>query len=769
MIINGQEFSDTMIVRIDRAIKSKKGMTRSKLSRLVCEWLNWRSPNGKLKELSCRKALIKLEDAGLIKLPPISREVIGRLGRDDVSKKTILTIPAIKSNLKELGKIDLLHVTARQRQESQIWNEMMDSYHYLGRGPLCGAQIRYLIRSERHGYLGGMAFSACAWRVKPRDVWIGWSDEVRRENLNLVIGNSRFLIVPHVEVKNLASHVLAKSIQRISLDWEKLYEYKPLLVETFVEKGKFEGTSYKAANWQHIGVTSGRGRQDRAHAQSVPVKDMYVYPLTEKAREILCKSKNCPPSAPKRRERPCFSDWTEEEFYGIDLGDKRLNKRLLSISRDLYARTQANIPQACGTRAKTKAAYRFFSNKQVTMENILKPHFEATTERMEKEKVILAVQDTTSLNYSSHPMTKGLGLIGYSKNGPIGLNLHITMSFNVEGTPLGLLDSQCWSRDADDFGKKKQRHQKPIEEKESYKWLRSYKEASKAQKLCADTMVVSVGDRESDIYELFHLGKNTPSGAKILVRASHDRTLADNKKLWEKMSSEPVQGIQELELPRRKGNPSRIIRLEVRSSAIILKPPTRKRNLPALSLWAVYAKEEGSIAKGDGIEWMLLTDIPIKSFDDAIEKLSWYTLRWGIEVYFKTLKSGCKIEQRQLGSAENIKSCLALDLVVAWRIYYLAKFGRENPDIPCTVYFEEEEWKALTAFVTEDPIIPASVPSLRDVIRMVSGLGGFLGRNGDGEPGTKSLWLGLQRLDDITTTWKVVMKYFTVSSSSGYG
>lgn len=769
MIINDKEFSETIVARINKVVESKKGISKSKLSRLVCEWLNWRSPNGNLKEMSCRVALKKLEEAGLIKLPQNIRAKIGKPGEKNDSLKTGLIIPAIKSSLKELGKIEIIKVTARQRQDSRIWNEMMENYHYLGSGPLCGAQIRYLIRSNKHGYLGGLAFSACAWRVKPRDVWIGWDDEVRKKNLNLVIGNSRFLIVPQVKVKNLASHVLSKSIQRISLDWEKLYGYKPLLIETFVEHGKFEGTSYKAANWQHIGATSGRGRQDRNHTQRVPVKDMYVYSLAKNAREILCESKNCAPSSHRKKEKPCFSDWAEEEFYGIDLGDKRLNTRLLSVSRDLYARPQANIPQACQTRAKTKAAYRFFSNKQATMESILNPHFEATAERMEKEKVILAVQDTTSLNYSSHPMTEGLGLIGSSENGPIGLILHSTMSFNGEGTPLGLLDSQCWVRDAGDFGKKQQRHQKAIEEKESYKWLRSYKEASKAQKLCPDTMVVSVGDRESDIYELFHLAKDTPSGAKILVRASHDRTLTDNKRLWGKVSNGPVQGIQELELPRRRGKPSKIVRLEVRSAAITLKPPKRKRNLSALSLWAVYAKEEGSIEKGDGIEWMLLTDIPVNSFDDALEKLTWYTLRWGIEVYFKTLKSGCKIEQRQLGSAESIKSCLAIDLVVAWRIYHLAKLGRETPDVPCTVYFEEEEWKALTAFVTEDPIIPEDVPSLRDIMRTVSTLGGFLCRNSDGEPGTKSLWLGLQRLDDITATWRVVTKYLSVSSLSGYG
>jgi len=176
------------------------------------------------------------------------------------------------------------------------------------------------------------------------------------------------------------------------------------------------------------------------------------------------------------------------------------------------------------------------------------------------------------------------------------------------------------------------------------------------------------------------------------------------------------------------------------------------------------------------IEWMLLTTCQVTTFDEAIEKLAWYAVRWGIEVYHRTLKSGCKIEERQLGHADRIETCLAIDLVVAWRIFHLTKLGRETPDVPCTVFFEESEWKSLTAYITQNPIPPDRPPTLREAIRMVASLGGFLGRNSDGEPGTKSLWLGLQRLDDITTMWKVMTNLHVpypqeppVSSNPGYG
>jgi hypothetical protein len=173
---------------------------------------------------------------------------------------------------------------------------------------------------------------------------------------------------------------------------------------------------------------------------------------------------------------------------------------------------------------------------------------------------------------------------------------------------------------------------------------------------------------------------------------------------------------------------------------------------------------------------MLLTTLTVRTFEDATRCLAWYARRWGIEVYHRTLKSGCRIEQRQLGSAERLEACLAIDLVVAWRIFHLTKLGRETPDVPCTVFFEDAEWKALVAYVTHDPLPPAHPPTLREATRMVASLGGFLGRTGDGEPGTQSLWLGLQRLDDIAALWKFMAVNFAphllippVSSNPGYG
>ena len=289
--------------------------------------------------------------------------------------------------------------------------------------------------------------------------------------------------------------------------------------------------------------------------------------------------------------------------------------------------------------------------------------------------------------------------------------------------------------------------------------------------------MVCVADREADIYELFEVALSEASAPRLLIRAVQNRLLAhDQGHLWQQLARQPLSGIQEVRVPRKGKSPARVARLEVRFAQVTLRPPTRKPNLAALTVWAVHAREVDQPAQVEPLEWLLLTTAETATFEQAVERLQWYTVRWGIEVYHRTLKSGCKIEERQLGHADRIQSCLAIDLVVAWRIFHLTKLGRETPDVPCTVFFEEAQWKALVAYVTQNPTPPPQPPSLREATRMVASLGGFLGRNSDGEPGTKSLWLGLQHLDDITGMWKVLTAHHPhhlqeppVSSNPGYG
>jgi hypothetical protein len=227
------------------------------------------------------------------------------------------------------------------------------------------------------------------------------------------------------------------------------------------------------------------------------------------------------------------------------------------------------VSQACQSRARTKAAYRFFQHPETEMEVLLEPHCQATVQRLAGEKVVLAVQDTTSLSYSTQQATDGLGPIGSKAKGPLGLWLHSTLAFNLEGTPLGLLEVQCWARDGASFGKKHERRQRPLEEKESFKWLKSFQRLAAVQRQVPAAQLVSVGDRESDIYELFQLALAEADGPRLLIRAEQDRLLADGQgHLWPWVEQQPVAGLQEIQVPRRGSQPARLARLQVRFAPV---------------------------------------------------------------------------------------------------------------------------------------------------------------------------------------------------------
>ncbi|MGO8926285.1 MAG: IS4 family transposase [Limisphaerales bacterium] len=770
MIVCGRELTPAVIERLKRC---GSDWSRRALSRQLCEWLDWKGPSGRLQTTAARVAMKRLERRGLLELPP-ARPFPAKPRRRAAASRS-KALPPVRGNLAQIGPVELLLVGSRHSETSRQCGELLERFHPLG-AHLCGSQLRYLIRC-RQGVLGVITFSAAARRLRARDEYIGWSDQARAENLHRVVNNSRFLIRPGVQVQYLASHVLGLALKRLPGDWEQRYGYRPWLVETFVEPTRYRGSCYRASNWRELPTTtSGRGRNDRQHRVRQKPKRIFLYRLNPQAPERL---RQLPPqprlARAQRAVRPPSepADWAEAELGQAQLGDQRLRQRLLVIARDFYARPQSNLPQSCnGDRAKTKAAYRFFDHEQVSMEAVLRSHYAATAARVAKEPVVLAVQDTTSLNYSTHPAAQRLGPIGSEPEGAVGLLVHDTMAFNREGTPLGLLDVQCWARDPEQFGKKHRRRQLPFEEKESVKWLRSLQALERVQSRCAHTQLVSVGDREADIYELFLWATQKPGRPQLLIRAEQNRRVEEEHRyLWEQMAAQPLRGLQEVRLPRRGNRAGRVAQLEVRFGAMKLRCPQHGPRLPKVRLWAVWARELRPPSGQPPVEWMLLSTLPVESFPSASEKLDWYAKRWGIEVFHRTLKSGCQIENRQLGHADRIEGCLAIDLVVAWRIFHLCKLGRQTPAVPCTVYFEQIEWQALVGFIHKDPIPPPQPPSLRAALRMTASLGGFLGRKIDGEPGTQTLWLGLQRLDDITEAWKVFSQLVnqTVSSNRTYG
>ena len=762
MLICGQEFSAPLLERIMQCVGEEPELSRRALSRRVCEWLEWRGPKGQVQDMMCRVALGKLAERGVLDLPVAQAWSGGEVDAERWAQE-FDPIEPFEGTLEQLGSIELMRVDDRHSEAHRGWRSLLQREHPLGAPKLCGRQLRYLVMSSRHGVVGALGFSSAAWRLSARDGFIGWGEPERRANLGAVVNNSRFLIAPQVRVKNLASHVLGLSARVVPKDWESAYAVRALLMESFVQRDRFAGTSYKAANWVRVGSTSGRGRQDRGHVGQVPVKDVYVYPLQGNWREELCRAPAgwagrldsiVPPALPGQ-------DWAQEEFGRARLGDARLKARLAELARDFYARPCAQIPQACGTRAKTKAAYRFFEHEQTSMEAILASHYETSAARVKAHAVVLAAQDTTSLSYDAQPAMENLGPIGTREDSVYGLLVHDTMAFTPEGLALGLIDVQCWARDASAFGKKHDRKSLPIEAKESYKWLKSVQAAARVQAQCPDTMVVSVGDREADVFELFDLVRTLPHAPQLLIRAEQDRRVDQaQERLWEHLQAQPIAGYEHLWVPRTPKRTAREAKLAISFAPVRIKAPRSKTELKAVDLWAVWAREIEPSANSKGLEWMLLTTIEVSSFEQALEKIAWYTKRWGIEVYHRTLKSGCKIETRQLGSADRIEACLAIDMVVAWRIMHLTQLGREHPDAPCTVYFSDIEWKALVTFVNRDAHLPAQPPSLREATRMVASLGGFLGRKCDGNPGTQTTWLGLQRLDDIAATYEIIIQFF---------
>ena len=651
--------------RIRARIQGDPTLTRTALSREVCEWLGWQGHEGRPQDMSCRVALLTLARRGLIELPPAQPVSFARAA--DTEEPAFIGL-TFQGSLTDLGRVWLTPVDSSQPALSRAWWAMMEAHHPQGAGPLCGAQIRYQIVCDK-GLIGGLGFRAPAWRLAPRDAWIGWDETARRAGLSRIVGNSRFLILPTVQVPNLASHTLSLALQRLPADWQARYGITPVLVETFVDRAHYRGTCYRAANWIRVGQTQGRGRQDRAHAMPGTIKDIWLTPLSPDWQSCLCTYDGATPKPAVPAPPPIPGDWAEQEFGGCPLPDARLQTRLLSLARNFYARPTASLTQACGSRARTKAAYRFLGHEQTTMKTLLQPHYRATETRVGAETVVLAVKDTTSLNYTMHHATEGLGPIGSTVPGPQGLHVHSTLAFNPQGTPLGFLDVQCWARDPADFGKKERRHRVPIEDKERFKWLQSYRAVAAVQARCPDTMLVSVGDRGADLYALFVEALAHPEGPKLLVRAQHNRVLQEEQqRLWETMQSRPVDGIQILQVPRQGSRAAREASLGIRMAAVNLMPSKRHMGpATAIPVWAVFAQEQDTPVGVTPLEWMLLTTLPVTSLEQASEKLMWYARRWGIEVLHRTLKSGCRIEQRQLGQADRLKACLAIDLVVAWR------------------------------------------------------------------------------------------------------
>jgi Transposase DNA-binding/Transposase Tn5 dimerisation domain len=453
--------------------------------------------------------------------------------------------------------------------------------------------------------------------------------------------------------------------------------------------------------------------------------------------------------------------WAEEEFGEAELNDPRRTARLVALAQAAGARPGASLPEACEDGAALKAAYRFFDTDEIEPSSMLASHVEATTRRLRGEAVVLAVQDTTSLDYSGHPATTGLGVLNDAKHH--GLLVHTTLVTTPERVPLGLLAQDVWTRDVAVLGKRATRKARPIAEKESRKWLTSLEAVVAAHARCPETRFISVGDREADVYDLFVAER--PVGVDLLIRASWDRGVeGPHGHLWAAVAAAPEAGHLTVTVPPRAARvgtpaqPARTAHLTLHFAPVTLRPPRHRaaEPLPAVPVAAVRVVEAAPPDGARPVEWLLLTTLPVTTADEAFEIVGHYVCRWDIEVWHKVLKSGCRIEARQLETADRLRRCLTLYSVVAWRVLYATLLARAAPDLPCTALLDDDEWQALCCIIRRTASPPPAPPPLRQAVRWIAQLGGFLARASDGEPGPIVLWRGFQHLADHTAMFRIM-------------
>jgi hypothetical protein len=439
--------------------------------------------------------------------------------------------------------------------------------------------------------------------------------------------------------------------------------------------------------------------------------------------------------------------WAAQELLAAHLGDKRLNRRAVKLLSRLADRPEASLPSALQSWPEMMAAYRFFDNEKVTPEKVLEPHRDATLMRAQEFPVVLCVQDTTELDYTSKPQTQGLGPLTYGSS--LGLYIHPTLAITPERLCLGVLDQWSWSRDPEEHGGKDRQHRlrRSLEDKESFRWVEGYRRVCDWQVTLPKTRLVYMADGDSDLFELFDEGQS--GEAAWLIRASQDRALVTGGLLGPTLREAEVLGTLEFDLPAAPGRAARRVTQTLRAAHLKLRPPYRPdKKLPVVEVTAILAWEEEPPEGVESVEWLLLTNLAVQSAKEAQEKVQWYVCRWQIEVYFRILKSGCKVEELQLQERDRLEIALAFYMIVAWRVLYLIMLGRTLPELSCEVVLATEEWKAVY-LVSERKRPPSKPPQLQQMLIMIARLGGFLARKGDGDPGPKALWIGLQRTRDF--------------------
>ncbi|MCY0856436.1 IS4 family transposase [Cupriavidus sp. D39] len=423
--------------------------------------------------------------------------------------------------------------------------------------------------------------------------------------------------------------------------------------------------------------------------------------------------------------------WVDEEFEVLDLGDPRRDRRAKGLLKRLAARPTASIPGACEDWAETIAAYRFFGNEEVEWTDMMQPHWERTAGRARQFPVVLCIADTTELNFNGQEID-GLGPLSYEAQR--GMYLHPTYAVTPDREPLGVIDAWMWAREPLDANGQR------VGITESVRWTESYERVAEQAAMLPETRLVYVADREGDIAAMMERANELGNPADWLIRSQHNRSLGETGKLWDTVDASEALGEIGFILPGRAGQKAREVKQELRAQRVKLPGKTG----PAVT--CIVAQEIGAPAGVTPVVWRLLTNREAQDTDAVVELIDWYRARWEIEMFFNVLKNGCKVEALQLSHMDRVERALVFYMVVAWRVARLMRLGRTCPDLDASLFFDADEIRG--AYLLAKKARPKTPVTLNQMIRLIASLGGFLGRKSDGEPGAKTIWIGMQRTMD---------------------
>ena len=737
---------------------STPGVSRNALALELCEREQWTGTTGELCVASARKALPVLAERLGVALPA-THPSFGSGGRE-APPEAAYPDRALRCPLSALGEVTVEPVSGDE--ERRQWESMMRTHHPQGWRQAPGGQLRYWVCSSRYGRLGGLNFCAASWHQKVRDAFIGWSGEARVSNLSRVLNNQRLLILPGVRVHGLASRVLELACAQVVEDWEAKYNVRPVLAYTYVSP-EHPGTSYRAAGWQRgEGGTSGC-----SPGGGTVVRAVWLKPLVRGWRTVLCAEPVRQIQAAPALHMDEKTDWADVEYGRSTHPDGRVCARILRMGRAWLERPGASLPQIFPRRAELRAAYRLLSNGRVKMEHILEPHWAAMVDRCRLEPVVLALQDTTALNYASRPATAGLVNIGGGGSGVQGLKAHVGLAVNEAGRPLGV-----YALDADYADRL---------ELESERWGEGLARACELERACARTRVVTVCDREGDLWGLLDQARSQSAGLLVRVRRGSRREvlLAGGKRecLWAHMERLPSLAEKTVQVVACGGGGS------VRGARCGWRcgrrgcgwrrrgghPQVRTRR--RLRCWrSVRLKRtRRPVREAEPLHWLLLTTEGQADADGAGTAVRHYELRWTIEEYFRTLKTGAGIEKRQLDHADDLRKCLTFDAITACEVFSLDRMARDRPQTPADEVVSEDDLLVLNTRLDDYGIRrpqppPGEAPDIRSFVVDVARLAGFHPRRSQPLPGIMKLWEGYVLLRESVFTYRAIRRQSMVQN-----